>query len=201
MDLALAGLKARSFLFGKIGKQELSLELFRISCSCVFRTRLLVRKERQLPSYPITNKMLIYYNRNICPHITTHPCRRYGGAATGPTHIPELLPSDPRFTHNNNILENCDDVPGSCSICPTDFTTTIKLCRANASGSPVRAARRHCCSLSRAWWLPLPVKLAMANVLHPTFKLPTRFDYARTARTLLRVGGNQEAMEYGRTCH
>jgi hypothetical protein len=97
--------------------------------------RLILHQKGQLHNRPIESIMLMYYRRNICPHITTHPYRRYGGSPNNSRQIPELSPSDPRFTHNNNILESCDNVPGSCHMCLTDFTTTIKLRRANASGS------------------------------------------------------------------
>ena len=80
------------------------------------------------------------YNHYICPHIITHLPRRdpRDVTATLPTQIPQLFPLASRFSYDEYMLDNCTDTPGSCSICLTDFTTSIKRQRIDAC-SPERA--------------------------------------------------------------
>ncbi|KAI1420990.1 hypothetical protein F5Y12DRAFT_770316 [Xylaria sp. FL1777] len=68
------------------------------------------------------------YRHRICHHIITHPCRRNPRdlEAVIPTQIPELRPIADIDLYNDDAVADCNSVPGSCSICMTDFTTTIK---------------------------------------------------------------------------
>ncbi|KAH8893276.1 hypothetical protein GQ53DRAFT_108026 [Thozetella sp. PMI_491] len=77
------------------------------------------------------------YDHYVCPHITTHLTRRDPRhlTATLPTQIPQLAPLASRFSYEECSLDNCTDVPGSCSICLTDYTTSIERQRIDACDS------------------------------------------------------------------
>jgi hypothetical protein len=64
----------------------------------------------------------------ICPHYTTHLAKRdpFDLAAIIPKQVPPLSPCD-WLSKNFNHLEECENIRTSCTICLTDFITSLKL--------------------------------------------------------------------------
>lgn len=66
------------------------------------------------------------YRHHICHHVTAHACRRdpRNLTATLPTQISGLRPLSDRATYDET--NDFVDVPGSCSVCLMDFSTSLR---------------------------------------------------------------------------
>lgn len=122
------------------------------------------------------------YEKYICPHVTTHmskPNPRYL-SATLPTQIPELVPLADRYSCSVDNIEDCSNAPGSCSVCLTDFTTSIRWL---TKGVPI--SEREVLNISIVSYHQLghcrsPFRLEMAGFVHAICIPPVGRCHTRT---------------------
>lgn len=100
--------------------------------------RLLLNKKHHSISTSIRTAIRNDCPHHICHHITTHPPTRNprDPYAVLPTQIPDLTPLGGKFDNYSDDVKDFDNAPGSCCICLTDFTTTVKQRKADSNSEP-----------------------------------------------------------------
>lgn len=63
----------------------------------------------------------------ICMHIATDPVDLWRTHRRDVYRMPELFEPEASKAHRPPPFEECRDVPGSCTVCLTDYITTIEL--------------------------------------------------------------------------